>query len=747
MALSGTIYGAFSGLSTSNARPYLTWSGIQNIAGNYTDITVNVYFTSTSGYYAYNNANNHTCYINIDGSNDGAIANFNLNAYSTVLVRTRTYRVYHNSDGSKNCWIGSNGDPLVGWGTYNFGQTVTLDTIPREAFITNSVNFQVGNNIPLTINNAGSMYVKSELYVNGVLIKTTNHGQVTSATITLSGGDNSNIYAQMPNSTSQSMYVRIKTYSDAGYSSQIGGNRDQSGTVTIDQTINKPVFTTYSLENVDKNIDVVDKYGNTLVTSSTATLLGSSSKMIKGYSKVRGTILVANKAVPQNSATMNKYRLTNGSQYAEQSFSGVADVNIDLDNVLTNSFVMTAFDSRSLSTDVAGSLSFMADYAALLLYGMTVTRDNSVDALTKLAFSGTFWNKYFGSGSSTPSGVNNTLTVQYRWRLSTRTDFQSLDGTATISIASPAVVTKTAHGLATGDQVYLQTTGALPTGLSANTTYYVIYVDANTFRLATSLANAQAGTAINTSGSQSGTHTLRVDGQWTTITPTVDGSGNVSYNTYINGDLGASGFSTDKSFVIELRGYDKLSQIIVEQTLSVGIPLMDFYRASGVHAVAFNAKYSPSEGGTVQIDGKHIKKYIGELLYPVGSIYINATNNTNPATLLGFGTWSAFGAGRVPVGYNSGDSDFNASEKTGGSKTQTLATGDLAAHAHTLNRLVDNNNFSPGTINYRDGRYTTINDGSAGRTAFSGGMNNAGSGNAHNNLQPYITVYMWKRTA
>lgn len=82
-------------------------------------------------------------------------------------------------------------------------------------------------------------------------------------------------------------------------------------------------------------------------------------------------------------------------------------------------------------------------------------------------------------------------------------------GTFTVTIASPAVVTLSSHSLNTGDAVYLTTTGALPTGLTANTLYYVIWVSSSTFRLATTRANALAGTAINTSGSQSGTHTLR----------------------------------------------------------------------------------------------------------------------------------------------------------------------------------------------------------------------------------------------
>lgn len=96
-----------------------------------------------------------------------------------------------------------------------------------------------------------------------------------------------------------------------------------------------------------------------------------------------------------------------------------------------------------------------------------------------------------------------------------RTNYQALfdticpsRGAVTITIASPGVITLTNHNLDTGDAIFITTTGALPTGLTANTNYYVINVTSSTFRLATSLSNALAGTAINTSGTQSGTHTL-----------------------------------------------------------------------------------------------------------------------------------------------------------------------------------------------------------------------------------------------
>lgn len=79
--------------------------------------------------------------------------------------------------------------------------------------------------------------------------------------------------------------------------------------------------------------------------------------------------------------------------------------------------------------------------------------------------------------------------------------------TVTITIASPAVITWTAHGLNSGQRIQLTTTGALPTGLAINTTYWVTVIDPNTFNLSTSFINAGTATFINTSGSQSGVHT------------------------------------------------------------------------------------------------------------------------------------------------------------------------------------------------------------------------------------------------
>lgn len=125
----------------------------------------------------------------------------------------------------------------------------------------------------------------------------------------------------------------------------------------------------------------------------------------------------------------------------------------------------------------------------------------------EMYFPGTIWTY---AGVTAPSG----WLLCYGQTVS-RTTYADLfnalvpsQGTVTITIATPGVISQTGHPFVTGDAVYLTTTGALPTGLSTNTLYYVIKVDANSYNLATSRANAVAGTKIATSGTQSGTHTL-----------------------------------------------------------------------------------------------------------------------------------------------------------------------------------------------------------------------------------------------
>lgn len=145
-----------------------------------------------------------------------------------------------------------------------------------------------------------------------------------------------------------------------------------------------------------------------------------------------------------------------------------------------------------------------------------------------------------------------------------------------------------------------------------------------------------------------------------------------------------------------------------------------------------------------------------ERCWPIGSIFLSVLS-TNPVDQLGFGTWVAFAVGRCLVGVDISDSDFDVAEKTSGSKTVILTTNQIPAHSHTVN--------DPGHFHLTQS-YPTATGGSSGFTAdtsMSGtptnntlptastttgiSINNTGSNEAHNNVQPSIAIFMWKRTA
>lgn len=150
-------------------------------------------------------------------------------------------------------------------------------------------------------------------------------------------------------------------------------------------------------------------------------------------------------------------------------------------------------------------------------------------------------------------------------------------------------------------------------------------------------------------------------------------------------------------------------------------------------------------------------------LYPVGSL-LTTTVSTDPGTAdyffsgITFGTWEAFAAGKVMVGIDSSDTDFDTVEETGGAKTHTLTQAEMN-HNHQWY-----NNAAGGSNNKRIELSTNTSAGSyddeADVSPFSSSSdifsnlytdNNRGitgeSVTAHNNLQPYIVTYIWKRTA
>ena len=250
----------------------------------------------------------------------------------------------------------------------------------------------------------------------------------------------------------------------------------------------------------------------------------------------------------------------------------------------------------------------------------------------------------------------------------------------------------------------------------------------------------------------------------------------VSFSSGTAFTFGGGAISTETSYDIRYTLADAFSTISVQDIVSTAAVVMDFKSGGKGVAVGKVAEtdncFEVSEAWDVKVYGKLLKDYIQSFIktmYPVGSIYMSV-NATNPSTYFG-GTWVAWGSGRVPVGVNTSDSNFNTVEKTGGASTVTLTTAQMPAHTHTFTGSSATTN-SKGAHTHNVGRDGDGASGSSTYTVHSAGVSGAGGtsptnsagahthtltakgtnastggGGSHNNLQPYITCYMWKRTA
>lgn len=167
-----------------------------------------------------------------------------------------------------------------------------------------------------------------------------------------------------------------------------------------------------------------------------------------------------------------------------------------------------------------------------------------------------------------------------------------------------------------------------------------------------------------------------------------------------------------------------------------------------------------------------------QAMYPVGSVYINASSTTNPSSLLGFGTWVSVGDGKVLVNQDTTDTDFDVLGETGGSKSSvsshthtfsaTGSTGSAGGHSHsvtdpghthTINNVARNISSGSGPTDAGDnlGYQTATSNSSTTGISISSAADHThtvttsgtteSTGTSNGNLQPYVVVRMWKRTA
>ena len=205
-------------------------------------------------------------------------------------------------------------------------------------------------------------------------------------------------------------------------------------------------------------------------------------------------------------------------------------------------------------------------------------------------------------------------------------------------------------------------------------------------------------------------------GSWTTVSATKSG------NTY-NATATISGLNYQTTYVFQARAIDKLATKNTNEQTRRTTPVFDWSKND------FNVN------GTLKVNNTDIF----DLIYPVGSIYISV-NSTNPRTLFG-GTWE-----QIQGKFLLGMSGSYPAGSQGGEATHTLTTSEMPSHRHIFARGYSDNNI-PDFLGGSSASYG-IREGSRDETSTNYYTTNlVGGGKAHNNMPPYLSVYIWKRTA
>ena len=362
MAISGTINGSVTQqVANGTFSFYLTWSAVQNVAGNYSDVTVNTYWSTTNTWNEFDTVGTRAASITINGETVSISKVFEVYwrtlGTNTYLIQSATKRVYHNSDGSKSITISARANGHAAYygpsasnttaGDCTASGTVTLNAIPRATTPTLSMAIAtMGGSVMVTLAPASSGFKHKLKYSFGALANKTDGlscgGDFTSAgNTTVTFTPPTSLANQIPSATSGNCTLYCLTYDANG--AQIGSE------VTKTITLNVPSYTPTA---------TVALTGNNLL----------SSAYVKGKSTVTASITASS----SYGATISSYSSTiDGETYTGQSFTT---------KVLSNGTKVdktTVKDSRGKTVTVDSASITVYDYAAPVITAFTLARQST----------------------------------------------------------------------------------------------------------------------------------------------------------------------------------------------------------------------------------------------------------------------------------------------------------------------------------------------------------------------------------
>ena len=596
-----------------------------------------------------------------------------------------------------------------GTGSVQSCYKLVLNVEQSTQSITNN-NTEVNWNIQI-VNSSSSYYFS--LYtstinaiINGVTVysNTAQRSVGKSATVTIASGT-----LTIPHNADGTKAITCScSYSESWPDSYTAGNMSCSGSLTL-TTI--PRASTFSLSNSDFTM------GDSIRITISRASSSFTHKVLLAFGKYSAT-LSSDAATSYTWKTENE--VANLASQIPKSVAGVGEIKVETYNgstlIGTSSKAFTATIASSVvpicgEISVAETNSTVASLEAGYVKGhskllISIGDSKGIDGSTITGYKITANNQTF----TTQKAITDALSSSGELIITaTVTDSRGRTASKTMNItvvnySSPSVnATVTRKASATSTMV-VSITGTITSLSSKNIANYTIKskLKASTDYSSKASNQPMTGTTIN-------------------ITKEVV--------TYVVGS----------SYDVQVIVTDKLTSTMITLTLPTDAVILDVnksgigigkYRENGVLDVNADLTTIYSKGTTT------LKTLIVNLVYPVGAIYLSI-NSTSPATLFG-GTWVAWGSGRVPIGINTRDTDFSTVEKTGGAKTHTLNVNEMPSHNHDIVAKIATGmgiyDLTFGNVQANGQTYNWI-------------AKNAGGGQAHNNLQPYITCYMWKRTA
>ena len=788
MATSGNFEKKIAGGSSGGYYVGVDWKvNSQSTSNVSSNITASVYIRSTGNGYNISSSASKNISLKINGTNYTGTNTIGIGTNTKKVLLSKTVDVKHNSDGSKSCAFEASvqiGFSLSGTSlsTVSVSGTGTFDKInvnsapsmsgslgvsPSGTIAENTSSISISWTKATDAQNNANKYVL-ERFVNGRYDKSYEINNINTVSYT----DNISAFGE-----GTSIYYQIFAYDSFGAMS----NGLQSAVITKNTLTGATLASNSSVSSSFSDI-ALSWSGASNTNGNTAFKYDITANGLTVYNAANLTSTSATIKIATSSQS-GPYILKNDliNAYKNSNFNGTLTFTLKT----KNNFGSTKTSTKAISVDMR-----KAPTAAI----PAISEDASLSTALKTVPS--TGNKYFIPNGTdkiriTWSGASDVLGQPLKYDVqiqlgggsfetkatnttSTYYDLVLPKQTASMQIVA-RVITKTSYN-------YTSTKDS-----PARTLHYYNAPTCDVIKMERTSSAAKATIKLNA-------NTSIPNINFTTRSYSGVSSGTLT-NTTGEQAISASGLSDTSTYSWTITFNDDTGFTASNQTKKVDIPTYTPLfsvreKGVGVNCIPNGEKALMVNGGVkinggLIVDGKDLIKELTKELYPVGSIYMSV-NNVNPSTYFG-GTWVSWGAGRVPVGINANDGDFNTVEKTGGAKSvssshthstanHTLTLSEIPAHnhsassdnagAHTHNIQNQKTKWGGGSGNYvvidATSGYTAVNNKtttSAGAHSHTISVNNSGGGGAHNHgntgsasvsanvLQPYIVCYMWKRTA